>query len=109
MSERDDEDADDESLLSRLTFVQDGLDHLSSNRLHRLLRRVDPAIADTLHPNNRRKIIRSVVFVFCLSLYLMVSLSLSLGELVCPPLLVPCPHPDEEVELVNSSKNEKSK
>ena len=41
-----------------LLFTQDGLDHLTSDALHEMLARVDPSMAATLHPNNRRKIIR---------------------------------------------------
>lgn len=52
---------DDDKLLASLTFTQDGLDHVSSSRLHRLLCRVDPDMADALHPNNRRKIIRYIL------------------------------------------------
>lgn len=52
------DDADDERLLRTTTFDQEGLPHLSSPRLHRLLESVDPEMADAIHPNNRRKIIR---------------------------------------------------
>jgi len=58
------EEEDDESLLCRLTFSEEGVSVISSGRLHRLLSRVDPAMADTLHPNNRRKIIRFSYLIF---------------------------------------------
>lgn len=53
---------DDEQLLKLLRF-DDGSDgpqlqHLTSGRLHRLLNKVDPVMADAIHPNNRRKIVR---------------------------------------------------
>lgn len=53
-----DETANDDELLKTLTFQQNGVEQLTSPRLHRLLKKVDPAMADTIHPNNRRKIIR---------------------------------------------------
>lgn len=53
-----DETANDDELLKRLTFQQDRVEDLTSPRLHGLLKKVDPAMADTIHPNNRRKIIR---------------------------------------------------
>ena len=50
---------DDDQLLTCLTFDQDALpEHFTGPRLHQLLRKVDPAMADAIHPNNRRKIIR---------------------------------------------------
>lgn len=49
---------DDDQLLSTLMFQYDAVEHLTSPRLHQLLKKVDPAMADTIHPNNRRKIIR---------------------------------------------------
>ncbi|KAI9556374.1 hypothetical protein GHT06_018948 [Daphnia sinensis] len=55
-------DDDDEQLLTSLRFDDgsDGPQHLSSGRLHRLLKKVDPVMADAIHPNNRRKIVRSL-------------------------------------------------
>lgn len=53
-----DETANDDELLKRLIFQQDRVEDLTSPRLHGLLKKVDPAMADTIHPNNRRKIIR---------------------------------------------------
>ncbi|XP_057373962.1 tRNA dimethylallyltransferase-like [Daphnia carinata] len=55
---------DDEQLLKLLRF-DDGSDgpqlqHLTSGRLHALLKKVDPVMADAIHPNNRRKIVRSL-------------------------------------------------
>ena len=52
----------DEQLLKLLPF-DDGSDgkelqHLTSARLHQLLKKVDPVMADSIHPNNRRKIVR---------------------------------------------------
>ena len=52
----------DDQLLKLLPF-DDGSDgkelqHLSSARLHQLLKKVDPVMADSIHPNNRRKIVR---------------------------------------------------
>lgn len=59
----DDGDDNDELLLKLLPLGEVGsdakaLEHLSSARLHQLLRKVDPVMADTIHPNNRRKIFR---------------------------------------------------
>ncbi|KZS18957.1 tRNA dimethylallyltransferase [Daphnia magna] len=58
---------DDEQLLKLLKLLRfdDGSDgpqlqHLTSGRLHRLLNKVDPVMADAIHPNNRRKIVRSL-------------------------------------------------
>lgn len=52
-------DQDDDQLLKSLTFDQEMVpQHLTSARLHQLLRKVDPVMADSIHPNNRRKIIR---------------------------------------------------
>lgn len=53
-------DDDDESLLKLLRAGVDGpeLQHLTSDRLHRLLIKIDPVMADAVHPNNRRKIVR---------------------------------------------------
>lgn len=45
--------------ISDLPFcTPDAVDHLSSAHLHQLLKTVDPVMADILHPNNRRKVIR---------------------------------------------------
>ena len=52
------DDDDDDLLLKKTVFDQDGVEHLTSPRLHRLLKMVDPDMADAIHPNNRRKIIR---------------------------------------------------
>ena len=49
---------DDDHLLKNATFTEEGVGHMTSKRLHELLKRVDPAKADALHPNDRRKIIR---------------------------------------------------
>ncbi|XP_023215492.1 tRNA dimethylallyltransferase-like isoform X1 [Centruroides sculpturatus] len=38
----------------------DTLDNISSQELHDMLRIIDPKMANTLHPNDRRKIIRSL-------------------------------------------------
>lgn len=38
----------------------DAVKHLSSAHLHQLLKTVDPVMADVYHPNNRRKIVRSL-------------------------------------------------
>ena len=47
------------NILSELPFcTPDAVDHLTTNHLHQLLAQVDPAMADFLHPHNRRKIIR---------------------------------------------------
>lgn len=54
----DDDDDDDDQLLKTLSFNQDSPSHLSSARLHQLLKKIDPDMADTIHPNNRRKILR---------------------------------------------------
>ncbi|XP_046461083.1 tRNA dimethylallyltransferase-like [Daphnia pulex] len=61
----DDGNDNDELLLKLLPLGEVGsdakaLEHLSSARLHQLLRKVDPVMADTIHPNNRRKIFRSL-------------------------------------------------
>ena len=63
-----------------LVFTQDGLDEVSTDRLHDLLRRIDPEMAEELHPNNRRKIIRSVSFslAFALAAALAHALALAL-------------------------------
>ena len=58
----DDGHDNDDQLLKLLPF-DDGSDgkelqHLSSARLHQLLKKVDPVMADSIHPNNRRKIVR---------------------------------------------------
>lgn len=53
-----DDDDDDDQLLKTLSFNQDSPAHLSSARLHQLLKKIDPDMADTIHPNNRRKILR---------------------------------------------------
>lgn len=52
------DEGDDERLLMGVAFTEEGVGHLTSRRLHGLLKRVDPAKADALHPNDRRKIIR---------------------------------------------------
>lgn len=52
------DDCIDDDLLKSTIFDHENTKHLSSDRLHRLLRQVDPEMADALHPNNRRKIIR---------------------------------------------------
>lgn len=45
--------------ISDLPFcTPDAVEHLSSAHLHQLLKTVDPVMADVLHPNNRRKVIR---------------------------------------------------
>lgn len=49
---------DDEQLLKTLTFNEEGVSHLTSQKLHQLLKRVDAVKADAVHPNDRRKIIR---------------------------------------------------
>ena len=42
----------------QLVFTDQGVSHLETGHLHELLKKVDPPMADSLHPNNRRKIIR---------------------------------------------------
>ena len=42
----------------KLVFTDEGVRHMDTTRLHQFLQQVDPTMADALHPNNRRKIIR---------------------------------------------------
>lgn len=62
-SERDQSDVSDLKTLcaavrsDKFNFINDDLTILSVE-LHDVLKRVDPKMADRLHPNNRRKIIR---------------------------------------------------
>ena len=44
--------------LESILFTQDGLDHIPTAQLYEMLRQVDPQIAQSRHPNDRRKIIR---------------------------------------------------
>ena len=42
----------------KLIFTDEGVRHVATDRLHKFLQQIDPTMANTLHPNNRRKIIR---------------------------------------------------